>query len=76
METLNFACTCHPFLQNAADNGGLYSVHWFRVVLDEAHTIKSAKSQISVAAAALSADRRWCLSGTPIQVKITSSFET
>ncbi|XP_020113093.1 putative SWI/SNF-related matrix-associated actin-dependent regulator of chromatin subfamily A member 3-like 2 [Ananas comosus] len=53
--------------ENAADNGGLYSVHWFRVVLDEAHTIKSAKSQISVAAAALSADRRWCLSGTPIQ---------
>ncbi|RVW54344.1 DNA repair protein RAD5A [Vitis vinifera] len=42
-------------------------VHWFRVVLDEAHTIKSSKSQISMAAAALIADRRWCLTGTPIQ---------
>ncbi|KAK9168442.1 hypothetical protein Syun_000582 [Stephania yunnanensis] len=48
-------------------NGGLYSVLWFRVVLDEAHTIKSSKSQISLAAAALSADHRWCLTGTPIQ---------
>lgn len=53
--------------ENADDNGGLYSVRWFRVVLDEAHTIKSSKSQISMAAAALVADRRWCLTGTPIQ---------
>ncbi|KAK2984529.1 hypothetical protein RJ640_025026 [Escallonia rubra] len=53
--------------ENADDNGGLYSVRWFRVVLDEAHTIKSSKSQVSLAAAALLADRRWCLTGTPIQ---------
>ncbi|KAL7127161.1 hypothetical protein ABFS83_14G237000 [Erythranthe nasuta] len=53
--------------ENAEDNGGLYSVRWFRVVLDEAHTIKSSKSQVSMAAAALAADRRWCLTGTPIQ---------
>ncbi|XP_062172671.1 DNA repair protein RAD5A isoform X2 [Alnus glutinosa] len=53
--------------ENGEDNGGLYSVRWFRVVLDEAHTIKSSKSQISSAAAALVADRRWCLTGTPIQ---------
>ncbi|PIN02547.1 Helicase-like transcription factor HLTF/DNA helicase RAD5, DEAD-box superfamily [Handroanthus impetiginosus] len=49
------------------DNGGLFSVRWFRVILDEAHTIKSSKSQISMAAAALAADCRWCLTGTPIQ---------
>lgn len=55
-------------MQNAEENGGLFSVRWFRVVLDEAHTIKSLKSQISLAAAALVADRRWCLTGTPIQV--------
>ncbi|MBA0817205.1 hypothetical protein Gohar_001789, partial [Gossypium harknessii] len=53
--------------ENSEDNGGLYSVRWFRIVLDEAHTIKSSKSQISMAAAALVADRRWCLTGTPIQ---------
>ncbi|RDY08011.1 DNA repair protein RAD5A, partial [Mucuna pruriens] len=53
--------------ENAEDNGGLFSIRWFRVVLDEAHTIKSSKSQISIATAALIADRRWCLTGTPIQ---------
>ncbi|KAA8550241.1 hypothetical protein F0562_001925 [Nyssa sinensis] len=53
--------------ENPEDIGGLYSVRWFRVVLDEAHTIKSSKSQISMAASALVADRRWCLTGTPIQ---------
>ncbi|XP_062018169.1 DNA repair protein RAD5A-like [Rosa rugosa] len=53
--------------ENSKDNVGLYSVSWFRVVLDEAHTIKSSKSQISIAAAALVAGRRWCLTGTPIQ---------
>ncbi|KAJ4978224.1 hypothetical protein NE237_009004 [Protea cynaroides] len=51
----------------AENAGGLYSVRWFRVVLDEAHTIKSSRSQISIAASALTADRRWCLTGTPIQ---------
>ncbi|XP_020552343.1 putative SWI/SNF-related matrix-associated actin-dependent regulator of chromatin subfamily A member 3-like 2 isoform X4 [Sesamum indicum] len=49
------------------DIGGLFSVRWFRVILDEAHTIKSSKSQISMAASALAANCRWCLTGTPIQ---------
>ncbi|XP_062219182.1 DNA repair protein RAD5A isoform X1 [Phragmites australis] len=49
------------------ENGPLYSVNWFRVVLDEAHMIKSSRSLISLAAASLTADRRWCLTGTPIQ---------
>lgn len=60
--------------ENSEDNGGLYSVRWFRVVLDEAHTIKSSKSQVSMATAALVADRRWCLSGTPIQNNIEDLF--
>ncbi|KAG9144009.1 hypothetical protein Leryth_013897 [Lithospermum erythrorhizon] len=60
--------------ENAEDCGGLYSIRWFRVVLDEAHTIKSSKSQISAAAAALIADRRWCLTGTPIQNKLEDIF--
>ncbi|KAJ8750025.1 hypothetical protein K2173_013940 [Erythroxylum novogranatense] len=53
--------------EDAEENRGLYSVQWFRVILDEAHTIKSSKSQISIAAASLVARLRWCLTGTPIQ---------
>ncbi|XVF19793.1 hypothetical protein REPUB_Repub11eG0141500 [Reevesia pubescens] len=60
--------------ENSEDNGGLYSVQWFRIVLDEAHTIKSSKSQISMAATALVADRRWCLTGTPIQNKLEDIY--
>ncbi|TKY53299.1 SWI/SNF-related matrix-associated actin-dependent regulator of chromatin [Spatholobus suberectus] len=50
-----------PHTQN---NDGPFSIWWLRVVLDEARTIKSSKSQISAAAAALIADRCWCLTGT------------
>uniref|UniRef100_A0A7N0UMJ6 DNA/RNA helicase protein n=1 Tax=Kalanchoe fedtschenkoi TaxID=63787 RepID=A0A7N0UMJ6_KALFE len=60
--------------ENVEDSGGLYSISWFRVVLDEAHTIKSCKSQVSSAAAALTADRRWCLTGTPIQNNLADLF--
>lgn len=45
----------------------LHSIHWFRVVLDEAHTIKSSKCQIAQDIFSLVADCRWCLTGTPIQ---------
>ncbi|XVF62919.1 hypothetical protein PTKIN_Ptkin09bG0047400 [Pterospermum kingtungense] len=42
-------------------------VDWYRIVLDEAHTIKSSKTLGARAAFALSAHCRWCLSGTPLQ---------
>ncbi|XP_062105253.1 DNA repair protein RAD5A isoform X2 [Humulus lupulus] len=60
--------------ENTEESGGLYSIRWFRVVLDEAHTIKSSKSQISIATAALVADCRWCLTGTPIQNKLEDLY--
>ena len=44
----------------------LFGVTWTRVVLDEAHTIKSASTRAARAAYLLRASRRWCLTGTPI----------
>ncbi|KAG0473337.1 hypothetical protein HPP92_015194 [Vanilla planifolia] len=46
-------------------SGPLARVRWFRVILDEAQTIKNHRTQVARACSALRAKRRWCLSGTP-----------
>jgi len=48
----------------------LHSFCWWRVVLDEAHFIKSRSSQTSAAAFSLTSIHRWCLSGTPLQNRV------
>ncbi|XVF40552.1 hypothetical protein PTKIN_Ptkin01aG0122800 [Pterospermum kingtungense] len=45
----------------------LAKVGWFRIVLDEAQSIKNHRTQVARACWGLRAKRRWCLSGTPIQ---------
>ncbi|SNX81913.1 related to RAD16 - nucleotide excision repair protein [Melanopsichium pennsylvanicum] len=52
----------------------LQRIEWFRIVLDEAHTIKGASTWQSKAACNLSAQRRLCLTGTPIQNSINDLF--
>lgn len=54
--------------------GPLAMVAWFRVILDEAQSIKNAKTQTARAAWGLRAKRRWCLSGTPIQNSIDDLY--
>ncbi|KAL2866470.1 putative SNF2 family helicase/ATPase [Aspergillus lucknowensis] len=46
---------------------GVFSVYWYRIILDEAHTIKNRNAKATQAAYALDAEYRWCLSGTPMQ---------
>ncbi|KAF4555644.1 SNF2 family N-terminal domain-containing protein 3 [Elsinoe fawcettii] len=48
----------------------LYHLHWFRIILDEAHTIRSLKTKQCEAVLELSAQHRWCLSGTPISNRV------
>lgn len=54
--------------------GPLAKVGWFRVVLDEAQTIKNHRTQVARACCSLRAKRRWCLSGTPIQNTIDDLY--
>lgn len=55
-------------------NSIFHRVEWHRVVLDEAHTIKSSKTQAAQAAFALSSYCRWCLTGTPLQNNLEDLF--
>ncbi|KAJ6707012.1 TRANSCRIPTION TERMINATION FACTOR 2-RELATED [Salix viminalis] len=54
--------------------GPLAKVAWFRVVLDEAQSIKNHRTQVARACWGLRAKRRWCLSGTPIQNAIDDLY--
>ena len=46
---------------------GCFGVHWYRLILDEAHSIKNRNAKSSKACYNLRAHYRWCLTGTPMQ---------
>jgi len=46
---------------------GCFGIHWYRTILDEAHTIKNRNAKATKACYALRAEYRWCLTGTPMQ---------
>uniref|UniRef100_A0A7N8WM56 Helicase-like transcription factor n=1 Tax=Mastacembelus armatus TaxID=205130 RepID=A0A7N8WM56_9TELE len=50
-----------------SEHSPLHGINWLRVVLDEGHIIRNPNAQMSKAVLDLKAQRRWILSGTPIQ---------
>lgn len=52
---------------NAQTHSPLLATKWLRVCLDEGHFIKNFRAKTSKAAVNLDAERKWIISGTPIQ---------
>ncbi|XP_023568716.1 helicase-like transcription factor [Octodon degus] len=48
-------------------NSPLHGIKWLRVILDEGHAIRNPNAQQTKAVFNLEAERRWVLTGTPIQ---------
>ena len=55
------------FNSDDGPQAGCFGIHWYRVILDEAHTIKNRNAKTTQACYALRAEYRWCLTGTPMQ---------
>ena len=52
------------------DDSAMMKNHFLRVVLDEGHTIRNPRSFMARAAYELRAERRWVLTGTPVQNRL------
>ncbi|OCL04951.1 hypothetical protein AOQ84DRAFT_391196 [Glonium stellatum] len=59
---------------NRGSHGGLFSLEYFRVILDEAHYIKNRQSKTAKACYEISARHRWVLTGTPIVNRLEDLF--
>ncbi|KAJ5408818.1 DNA repair protein rad5 [Penicillium cosmopolitanum] len=58
----------------AGAHNGLFSVTFFRVILDEAHLIKNRRSKSARACYELKSLHRWVLTGTPIVNRLEDLF--
>jgi DNA repair protein RAD16 len=52
----------------------IHAIHFHRLILDEAHSIKSRNTGVAKACFALKGTYKWCLSGTPVQNRIGEFF--
>ncbi len=76
----SYGVVLSEFSQVASKNGdrssnhGIFSLNFFRVILDEAHGIKNRQSKTARACYEISARHRWVLTGTPIVNKLEDLF--
>ncbi|CAK1365804.1 DNA repair protein RAD16 [Cercospora beticola] len=56
------------------EDSPIHAIHYHRLILDEAHSIKSRTTGVAKACFALKGTYKWCLSGTPVQNRIGEFF--
>lgn len=76
----SYGVVLSEFTSIASRNGdksfhkGIFSLNFFRVILDEAHHIKNRSSKTARACYDISAEHRWVLTGTPVVNKLEDLF--
>ncbi|KAF4991049.1 hypothetical protein FGRMN_8074 [Fusarium graminum] len=76
----SYGVVLSEFSSLAARNGdksfhnGLFSLKFFRIIIDEAHHVKNRSSKTAKACYEISARHRWALTGTPIVNKLEDLF--
>jgi len=66
--------SCMNVKTKRKDRGPLFETEWYRVILDEAHTIRNHKTATAKAVMALNGDLRWCLTGRLVYNKLDDIF--
>lgn len=66
LDAYDVVITSYGTMTSEAKGGALSEIDWRRIVLDEGHTIRNAKTKAAEAAWTLKAKSRWVLTGTPI----------
>ncbi|KAK5175504.1 uncharacterized protein LTR77_000643 [Saxophila tyrrhenica] len=67
----SYSTASSEFSDPAKRRNALGSIQWFRIVLDEAHQIRTQNTQFFQSCRALAAQRRWALTGTPLQNSVS-----
>ncbi|CAM1509853.1 Fc.00g001880.m01.CDS01 [Cosmosporella sp. VM-42] len=76
----SYGVVLSEFTSITAKNGdksfhnGIFSLKFFRIILDEGHHIKNRASKTAKACYEIAADHRWVLTGTPIVNKLEDLF--
>ncbi|KAF2638471.1 hypothetical protein P280DRAFT_551575 [Massarina eburnea CBS 473.64] len=78
LESINIVLTTYHTLSadwniHNADSESqiMFSVHWKRIILDEAHLVRNVRTRMSRAIHKLESTCRWAVTGTPIQNNIS-----
>ncbi|KIW33915.1 uncharacterized protein PV07_00729 [Cladophialophora immunda] len=60
--------------RSQTESSPLFRTFWHRIILDEAHVIRTKETICAKSIYALQGERRWCITGTPLQNRLTDIF--